>query len=201
MMMAANNKPYDAEIEYLESTGTQFIDLPLVVNVGQSLSFEGEMIPKDKNSGSGNHYVFASAPLNQFSGWNYSKNSTINIITYASYSGAVSAYGAWGCGTVVGVKGNFKVSTQGVTDPNTGVYSEVLRPLKNNIHNFYLFGNYSGNRSPIGYGKLWIKVDNIIVYELVPVRVGNIGYLYDKKSGKLFGNSGTGDFILGNDVN
>ena len=32
-----------------------------------------------------------------------------------------------------------------------------------------------------------------------PVRVGTTGYLYDSVSGNLFGNEGTGDFILGND--
>ena len=35
--------------------------------------------------------------------------------------------------------------------------------------------------------------------ELIPVRVGQVGYLYDKISGQLFGNQGTGDFVLGPD--
>jgi hypothetical protein len=35
--------------------------------------------------------------------------------------------------------------------------------------------------------------------DLVPVRIGNVGYMYDKVSGKLFGNAGTGNFILGPD--
>ena len=37
--------------------------------------------------------------------------------------------------------------------------------------------------------------------DLVPVRIGSTGYMYDKVSGNLFGNSGTGSFILGPDVN
>jgi hypothetical protein len=32
------------------------------------------------------------------------------------------------------------------------------------------------------------------------VRKGTVGYLYDRVSGKLFGNAGTGDFVLGPDV-
>lgn len=38
-----------------------------------------------------------------------------------------------------------------------------------------------------------------VVCDLIPVRVGQVGYLYDKVSGNLFGNSGTGNFILGPD--
>lgn len=39
-----------------------------------------------------------------------------------------------------------------------------------------------------------------IIMDLIPVRVGNVGYMYDKVSGNLFGNSGTGSFTLGPDV-
>lgn len=35
---------------------------------------------------------------------------------------------------------------------------------------------------------------------LLPVRIGNTGYMYDTVSGQLFGNTGTGDFILGPDI-
>jgi hypothetical protein len=38
------------------------------------------------------------------------------------------------------------------------------------------------------------------VLDFIPVRVGQTGYLYDRVSGKLFGNAGTGDFVLGPDV-
>ena len=41
---------------------------------------------------------------------------------------------------------------------------------------------------------------NDLVLDLIPVRIGQIGYMYDKVSGQLFKNSGTGDFILGPDV-
>lgn len=38
------------------------------------------------------------------------------------------------------------------------------------------------------------------VFDLVPVRKGDEGLMYDRVSGKLFGNSGTGKFILGPDI-
>lgn len=39
-----------------------------------------------------------------------------------------------------------------------------------------------------------------LVLDLIPVRVGSVGYMYDRVSGTLFGNIGTGDFIVGPDV-
>ena len=35
---------------------------------------------------------------------------------------------------------------------------------------------------------------------MIPVRVGQVGYMYDKVSRELFGNQGSGNFTLGNDV-
>ena len=43
--------------------------------------------------------------------------------------------------------------------------------------------------------------NDLIFNDFIPVRVGNVGYMYDKISGQLFGNAGTGEFILGPDVN
>lgn len=42
--------------------------------------------------------------------------------------------------------------------------------------------------------------DHSLVGDLIPVRVGQVGYMYDRVRGQLFGNAGTGDFILGPDV-
>lgn len=40
-----------------------------------------------------------------------------------------------------------------------------------------------------------------MVRDFIPVRVGQVGYLYDRVSGQLFGKYGTGDFIVGPDKN
>ena len=41
---------------------------------------------------------------------------------------------------------------------------------------------------------------NTLVRDFIPVRRGTTGYLYDRVSKRLFGNQGTGDFVLGPDV-
>ena len=43
-------------------------------------------------------------------------------------------------------------------------------------------------------------ISNNSPIDLMPVRVGEIGYMYDRVSGELFGNMGTGEFILGPDL-
>lgn len=42
--------------------------------------------------------------------------------------------------------------------------------------------------------------NGVLVRDYIPVRVGTVGYLYDKVSQTLFGNQGTGSFILGPDI-
>ena len=37
------------------------------------------------------------------------------------------------------------------------------------------------------------------VADIIAVRKDGVGYMYDRVSGQLFGNSGTGDFIIGPD--
>lgn len=44
-----------------------------------------------------------------------------------------------------------------------------------------------------------LKISNRM--DLIPVRVGTTGYMYDRVSRQLFGNAGTGDFIVGPDKN
>ena len=71
-----------------------------------------------------------------------------------------------------------------------------------------LFTNISANglpstTNPSDSVKLeWIKFydSGILVRDFIPVRVGTVGYMYDRVSGQLFGNAGTGDFVLGPDV-
>ena len=52
------------------------------------------------------------------------------------------------------------------------------------------------------YGKWYsAKIYNgdVLVRDFIPVRIGRTGYLYDRVSDALFGNAGTGAFLLGPD--
>lgn len=49
--------------------------------------------------------------------------------------------------------------------------------------------------------EITIEIDDNVVFDAYAVRVGSVGYLYDKVSGQLFGNAGSGSFIVGSDIN
>lgn len=49
------------------------------------------------------------------------------------------------------------------------------------------------------YNAFIYNSNNDRILDLIPVRKGQVGYMYDKVSGQLFGNGGTGNFILGPD--
>ena len=73
------------------------------------------------------------------------------------------------------------------------------------ISSFGLYTRMTNNGRPSSYSKVlikWMKIykDNVLVRDYIPVRVGLVGYMYDKVSGELFGNEGTGKFILGPDI-
>ena len=46
-----------------------------------------------------------------------------------------------------------------------------------------------------------IYEDGVLVHSYIPVRVGQVGYLYDEVANELKGNTGSGDFVFGNDIN
>lgn len=47
---------------------------------------------------------------------------------------------------------------------------------------------------------LYIEENGQKVIDLIPIRIGQVGYMFDMVNGNLYGNAGTGDFVLGGDV-
>ena len=68
----------------------------------------------------------------------------------------------------------------------------------------YLFCANNGGSPNTGlkirlYGCSIFGNDGLVVRDYVPVRKYGLGFLFDRVSGMLFGNSGTGSFIIGPD--
>lgn len=87
---------------------------------------------------------------------------------------------------------NNQVKTTRTVSPQNNASNEIIlmgghaRGMQFNGRLYYFFAN---------------DVDTgIYLIDLIPVRVGQVGYMYDRVSGQLFGNEGTGAFILGPDV-
>ena len=184
--------PYDAEIEYLESSGTQYID----TNVIQA----DDLVINCTYLG-----VRSNVPNGTIFGCGYLDNSRYNILV-RYYDGR--NYNPWFANI-----NNVKVALPstpstielkfGSTICNGVEYSlsSVAGTLSN--YSMYLFSANKDNKpwrnQPCRIYSFSISRNNQKIIDFIPVRVGTTGYMYDKVSGTLFGNNGTGSFILGAD--
>lgn len=193
--------PYDAEIEYLRGTGTQYID--------SGIECTGNLSVKYK--------VRVSAEVNMaILGGIYNYGSTVFRHHFTPYRTAFywlqktnandkeSISLAWQLNTWYTVDIDASNGTYNING-TTGTFTPVSGSITAHA-NYGIFGRLSGNiatqtrtgNNDIAY--IQLSRNGVLLRDFIPVRVGNVGYMYDKVSGQLFGNSGTGDFILGNDI-
>lgn len=173
--------PYDAEIEYLQSSGTQYIDTGIKTEMTDTYSVDIDIIDTGFAVGDGNNFFF---------------------LQRGSHGGIYVT--AWTSNTKVAdkVRVNVFIENGTITATPFGGQSVVFSMTRTGkpTTTTWLFqkrGNATGCSCKIySYS---IKRNNVYLIDLIPVRVGTTGYMYDKVSGQLFGNAGTGDFILGND--
>lgn len=175
-------KPYDAEVEYLESTGTQWIDTGI--------------------AGSGQGYLavrFQPLPVSDTTiYWRYFGASTGSNAT-------TRTIGVWQANPerlAVGFDNGYSASYLGPIGPVYTIDKTQYQVPTGHNGNFLIFTyNNATNMGPMRlYSfKLWNSNDQLI-RDFIPVRKNGIGYLFDKVSGQLFGNQGTGVFLYGSDV-
>ena len=193
--------PYDAEVEYLESTGTQYFDT-VVVNT-DSVTWSGTIRQTDSSKacfGFGYRFVTAATYVGNMR-WlfiypdrriglrngSYAENSTSEVpastpfrISYDGTTVYVDSVPFVTC-TARSTTSNYGVAyLLGIN--TTGYYNADLSPSVGRIYDFTISDN------------------STLVRDFIPVRVGQVGYMYDRVTRKLFGNSGTGSFIVGPDV-
>ena len=200
--------PYDAEVEYLEGTGTQYIDTLFYPRTTDTdICVENKF---NKSVLSGDHCVLGART-------GTSGSTGFKLPNF--YNNTIECQGLVGSGsssTQGNLIGTFNENTDYI------LYAEIKQGSQkfyvdgvlnkqmsftgncNAGGNLYLFAMHqSGTKwffqGKIYYCKIW--QDDVLVRNFIPVRVGTTGYMYDKVSGELFGNEGTGDFILGNDKN
>ena len=184
--------PYDAEVKYLESTGTQYIStmlIPTRVHVG--LKPIGEAKPPHSsayfgvnNNGSRTTGLF-SETKDTLEAINYNRN----IVEFSALWGEFHSV----C---------FDRDTVSVDGETKALVTDFSR-TDNAIKSFGLFdfpqrNTDSNPKSAISYCKMWDREDNLMA-DFIPVRVGDVGYMYDRVSGQLFGNAGTGAFVIAPD--
>lgn len=189
--------PYDARIEYLESSGSQWIDTGIECTSNLKVQFRGLIKTTANAAACGGINVTSPyfrhhwSPVEDSFYWIQRDTSTKSAVLYSA---------------------GLNILYNVVIDPTNGT-GEIngsaisFAPLPSSFttgQNYYIFARKASDGSTqsrpclFQLFKMW-KGDELI-RDYIPVRVGNVGYMYDQVSGQLFGNSGTGDFILGPDI-
>lgn len=190
--------PYDAEVEFLESTGTQWIDTGFIGNS----TTKAEIAASSSNT-TAIQCLFGARNSNgnrpSFCVWQKATERNLRFDYNSPTVDSVRSSGTWntvGVNTVIkDGRLNYLNGSQLVSNDNLVFELPV---------SFFLFNvNSSGVASVYPFvGRVFLcKIwqNGVLVRDFIPVRVGQTGYLYDKVAKQLFGNAGTGSFTLGPD--
>ena len=190
-LMAGKRLPYDAEVEYIRGDGRSGIDTGLKPVVGWKYDFT--FTPRAGfngcifGAGQGNDYL-------QIVQGHYAK-----FVLYHS-----TAPRQVDLGLVAGTTYHCVFDSSALI--MNGVSQDGLWGTKYISRNIAILARYYDNSLGFNSSNIDLHCFKIydandgLIFNAIPVRVGTTGYLYDRVSGKLFGNAGTGDFVLGPDV-
>lgn len=186
------------QVEYLESTGTQYIDIGIIPDANTGIYIGACTLTADDT-----YFCGQRNDANQ-TRWGIGTLLQSDLLKlYYGYNVGSSNYTITGGNALVDCLLNYK--------DNKTFFCELLSsPVSLNslaftpLNSIAIFTN-KGYRSPdlLWNGRIYyVKVTqgSEIIMDLIPVRVGQVGYLYDIISENLYGNEGTGDFIIGQDI-
>lgn len=178
----AKPRPYDAEVDYLVSNGQQYIDLGIVGKSDYDIESEIGFARYETMFAFGSRYD--------------PKKSALNFMSLTTTR-------------------RFDIGREQwlVTDPDTGVLKKftynhssmrfeygnstgvVSASTFSNTINMVLFGNNTSGTiarsNGVMIGRFYIT-DGEKTIDLIPVRKGGKGYMYDRVTGELLGNTVTG---------
>ena len=211
--MMVKSRPYDAEVEYLESTGTQWIDIDFSFK-----DSDGEVLELWLAAMS----TYKATPNTITRGVVCNNLSTEPQIT----GSAISVQFYWAQTWRVGVNGWGNIHGSSSIAQNRTFYGRLDRISKTFYREqsgtslletdnrfggpftgipYVLFANTATGVLPYP-ARLWyvkFAVDGIVKRDLIPVRKGQIGCMYDKVSGRAFYNANKSasaePFIIGTD--
>lgn len=195
-MGGGSSLPYDAEVFCIESTGTQYIQLDFGFDKTDEIYAQFSVDPSQKND------KFMVAPQtwnnknNRFGmGVNDKNNSGVYTCSYGTYNTSYTKITPNIANDGLIHTWEYKDYTFKVADLDIQKQFSISDTFGGTTTNLKLFYGYNSNTK--GYLKSYKHIKNgVVVCDLIPVRVGQTGYMYDKVSGQLLGNSGTGDFIV-----
>lgn len=186
--------PYDAEIEYLENTYRDWINtgIKLTDDMGFKIIFESTT---EIGAGHPMCGVFQSS-----SGGNLCLRFGASYL-FVVYDGTTYVDTKVNKNTTVGNRTTVTVNIEHevfVNDVKKGSFSRDTQVNESDFLLFRATGN--SNYTPSKIYEFSLFTSDGVIFDGIPVRKNGVGYMYDKVSHQLFGNSGTGSFILGPDL-
>ena len=178
--------PYDAEVEYLESSGTQWINIGYTKSQCPYFSLDIQPLITYVDKAMFGAYNSGYSVQQYLGRWRWFDNgwtlTDIHVDITRTTNITKNANGWFVDGEITktssGLTGDLSLFLFGANANNASIHrSESLR-----VNQLSLFDKNSS-----------------LVADFIPIRKGNIGYMYDRVSGQLFGNAGTGAFVIGPD--
>ena len=185
--------PYDAQVEYLLGDGSIYINTG--IKAAGNIQIKAHLIDFFSTTYYGKWpFGGRNGSNNKMFGFYINGNNGKAVFAYNSRATEYSVYSTYPstCDVEIG-NGVIKIGAYTYTYSSTSFTSS---------YNIILFGLQNGATAlpmAVKIGSVYIT-NGTTTLDLIPVRVGQVGYMYDKISGNLLSNSGSGTFILGNDV-
>lgn len=204
------------QLEYIESSGGQYIDIPVQFYANKQAVIEWIMTHRDSypNYSPYNNWhgylfgcsVYGSGSTYKNFSSDYYSHSSNNNVTYASTISGNATSG--GYGVKIGTKTWVMLSTTQKHSQylengewvDLSPLSTLNRPIRQNFNGLRLFDANIGNRTrtyPLTLHWFKITVDNVEVVNLVPaLRTSDSKPgLYDTLNNQFYINQGTGEFL------
>ena len=192
------------EVEYLESTGTQYIDTGFVPN--SNSGFKTKIVFSGYTDGIDDFIIGLRSNDNTYGRFAYTCTDFNNITFYCSFGTTTSSSYRYNSNMpsseIIECELNYKNSNTTITQ---GV--EGLLPDKNNFIgeglSFYLAGAYNAKGIPkykaMRQYECELTQGTEVVRDLVPCyrKSDNVAGLYDLVNNTFYTNQGTGNFIVG----
>lgn len=195
--MAIQSLPYDAELEWLGIRQATYITTDYVPT-GNDIVIEAKIgfisYPTTSNyaiwfvARSGAAYrsyrIIRDNANNKIVVSNYNTDANSKGVTRTVENTVCTIKSEWGKITINGTE--YALNTTNAGSENAAPFTIGDASLSRGVNeNIYYFKVYKGG---------------VLKLDLIPVRVGQTGYLYDRVSRQLFGNGGTGNLVLGRDA-
>lgn len=189
--------PYDAEVEYLESTGTQHFDLGIKPNRDFVVRVKGKVATEI-----GDGYCSIFGRYIGTGGKTYYVEAVTYSTSYARFTGGGDGqvFGDYVVDSIKGYDFDIMISATDTTVNGNPWWHGNMGVVNDDEKTLYLFAiNGRGNKFNGLMREFNISMNGEKVFDPIFVRVGTEGCLYDRVSGQLFRNAGTGAFVVGPD--